>query len=213
MEELTPVIYEHDFYWKREDFYKFLDLNGSKARFILDTLCKKKNIIKEQYNNTIVVKNKLNSHSLYTQARITEYLNMNLVNIHEIDSYIGTKELQFYKNIQKNNKLLIFSQNNTNGYRFNQKSTDISNYIYTAIINQVKNIPRDIDYFIVYNASKDNYEIHNQSQIGSTYCVTIPYNTLDERTINFVYKTQSKNIEEILYPIEKENKLYEKEEK
>ena len=149
MAELTPVIYEHGFYWKREDFYKFLDLNGSKARFILDTLYRKKDIIKEQYNNTIIVKNKLNSHSLYTQTRITEYLNMNLVNIHEIDSYTGTKELQFYKNIQRNNKLLVFSQNYTTGFRFNQKSTDIDKYSYTAIINQVKNIPKDIDYFII----------------------------------------------------------------
>lgn len=79
------------------------------------------------------------------------------------------------------------------------------------IANRIRDI--DIDYFIVYNASKDNYEIHNQSQIGSTYCVTIPYNTLDERTINFVYKTQSKNIEEILCEIEKENKLHENAEK
>lgn len=86
----------------------------------------------------------------------------------------------------------------------------IENDVYN-IAKRIKYIDRD--YFIVYNTSKENYEIHNKSQIGSTYCVTIPYNTLDERTLDFVYKTQSKNIEEILCKIENENKLHENAEK
>ena len=86
----------------------------------------------------------------------------------------------------------------------------IENDVYN-IAKRIKYIDRD--YFIMYNTSKENYEIHNSSQQGSTYCVTIPYNTLDERTLDFVYKTQSKNIEEILCEIENENKLHENAEK
>ena len=86
----------------------------------------------------------------------------------------------------------------------------IENDVYN-IAKRIKYIDRD--YFIVYNTSKENYEIHNKSQMCTTYCVTIPYNTLDERTLDFVYKTQSKNIEEILCEIENENKLHENAEK
>ena len=79
------------------------------------------------------------------------------------------------------------------------------------IAKRIKDIDRD--YFIVYNTSKNVYEVHNSSQIGSTYCVYIPYNTLDVRTLEFVYMTQSKFISDIIAKIDSENKLKENAEK
>ena len=63
----------------------------------------------------------------------------------------------------------------------------------------------DKDYYIVYNTSTKKYEVHCSSQKDTTYCVTVPYSTLDERTLNYVYQTSSKNIDKILSKIESDN--------
>ena len=86
------------------------------------------------------------------------------------------------------------------------------------IINDVYNISKrikdiDKDYYIVYNTSKNNFEIHNSKQIGNSYCLTLPYSKLDARALMYVQKTKVKNIDEILNNIETENKLKEKEDK
>ena len=61
-------------------------------------------------------------------------------------------------------------------------------------------------YYVVYDTSKHKFEIHNSNQIGTSYCLTIPYEKLDERTLKYVRKTQSANIDEILDQIENDNK-------
>lgn len=79
------------------------------------------------------------------------------------------------------------------------------------IAKRLKNIDRD--YYVVYNTSKQKFEIHNSNQVGLSYCLTLPFNQLDERTLKFVLKTQSANIEEILEQIENDNKHLESTEK
>lgn len=74
------------------------------------------------------------------------------------------------------------------------------------IAKRVKKIHRD--YFIVYNTSKNIFELHNSSQIGSSYCLTLP-NELNERTLKYIRSTQSTNIEEILEKIENDNNILE----
>lgn len=66
---------------------------------------------------------------------------------------------------------------------------------------------KDIDksYYIVFDTSKQKFEIHNSNQIGSTYCLTLPFNELDERCLGYVRKTQSVNIDELLNELECEN--------
>ena len=71
----------------------------------------------------------------------------------------------------------------------------------------------DKDYYVVFNTSTSKFEIHNSSQIGSTYCLTLPFSTLDERTLNFINETKTENIENIITKIEKENKIRESAEK
>ena len=71
------------------------------------------------------------------------------------------------------------------------------------ISKRIKEI--DKDYYIVYNTSKGKFEVHNSSQIGSSYCLTLPYNALDERTLKFVRKTSVANIDYVLNKIENDN--------
>lgn len=71
------------------------------------------------------------------------------------------------------------------------------------ISKRIKNIDRD--YYVVYDTSKQKFEIHNSSQIDSSYCLTLPYDELDERALKHVLKTQSANIDEILKEIENDN--------
>ena len=71
----------------------------------------------------------------------------------------------------------------------------------------------DKDYYVVYNTLTSKFEVHNSNQLGSTYCLTLPFNELDEQTLNYINKTKSKNIEEILCKIENENKIRESAEK
>lgn len=74
---------------------------------------------------------------------------------------------------------------------------------------------KDIDrfYFIVYDTVKQSFEIHNSMQIDTTYCLTLPFKMLDERTLKYVRETASANIEKILEKIENDNKLVENAEK
>ena len=75
------------------------------------------------------------------------------------------------------------------------------------ISKRIRNIDRN--YYVVFNISKQKFEVHNSSQIGSSYCLTIPYDKLDERTLKLVLKTKSANIEEILEKIENDNNILE----
>ena len=79
------------------------------------------------------------------------------------------------------------------------------------ISQRVKNI--DSGYYILFNTSNKKFEVHNSNQVGSSYCLTLPFKELDERTLNFINKTKSNNIEKILKEIENENKLRESSEK
>ena len=68
---------------------------------------------------------------------------------------------------------------------------------------RIKKIDRD--YYVVYDTSKQKFEIHNSNQVGGSYCLTLPYKELDERTLKYVRLTQTANIEEILKNLENDN--------
>ena len=65
-------------------------------------------------------------------------------------------------------------------------------------------------YFIVFNINKQKYEVHCLGQIGGTFCFTLPYDTLDERTLFYTLKTQSQNASEIIKELDKQNMLLQK---
>lgn len=82
--------------------------------------------------------------------------------------------------------------------------------IKTPIVTNVFNIPerlREIDpgYFVLRNHETKAFEIHHRDQPHNTYCLTVPYEELDERTLWLVRKTRIANIEKILLEMEETN--------
>lgn len=69
----------------------------------------------------------------------------------------------------------------------------------------------DSDYRIFYNNKKDKFEVHNIGQVGDSYCLTVPFQYLDGRTVEIVRKTRIENRKKILEEIDKNNEKIEKE--
>jgi hypothetical protein len=70
------------------------------------------------------------------------------------------------------------------------------------ISNRLKSI--DKKYFVVFNTQKNCYEIHYR-RAKNTYELTVPFGTLDARTVQFVQKTKIENSKQIYEEIEKAN--------
>lgn len=72
----------------------------------------------------------------------------------------------------------------------------------------------DKGYFVVFNLSKNKYEVHNEDNIGSSYCFTVPYDELDSRTVELCKRTNvSLHGDEIFKMIDRENARLEAEKK
>jgi hypothetical protein len=71
---------------------------------------------------------------------------------------------------------------------------------------------REIDenYFIVFNSKTRGFEVHHKGQINNTFCLSVPYKTLDARTLELVQKTRIENIKKIIDSIDNENLRTEK---
>jgi len=83
------------------------------------------------------------------------------------------------------------------------------------ILSDVYNIAKrlkeiDQNYFVVYNTSKYKYEVHNSRQIGDSYCLTVPFDCLDARTIVLVQQSRIKNISEMVEKMDFENAVLQK---
>ena len=74
------------------------------------------------------------------------------------------------------------------------------------IVKRLKCI--DPKYFIVFNFARKKFEVH-YARSKNTYELTVPYDTLDARTINFVLKTRIQNKQKIFEEIENSNKKLE----
>lgn len=79
------------------------------------------------------------------------------------------------------------------------------------ISKRIKEI--DKDYYIVFNTSNGKFEVHNSSQIFGTYCLTLPFKSIDERVLKYVQKTSSVNMDYVLNEIDYSNKLLQSTEK
>ncbi len=71
------------------------------------------------------------------------------------------------------------------------------------IINRLKEI--DKDYFVIYNIARKCFELHNRAQERDTFCLTLPFESLDERAIDLTLKTLSVKRDELIKELEKEN--------
>ena len=76
------------------------------------------------------------------------------------------------------------------------------------IAERIKEI--DENYFLVFNKSRGVFELHNSSQQGSTFALTIPYDCLDERTIFLARKTRRENIDKLIEEMDRQNDAHTK---
>lgn len=86
---------------------------------------------------------------------------------------------------------------------------EIKNDIFD-ICRRLKNI--DSSYFILYDKIRGKYELHSTEQYHNSYVLTIPYDRLDCRTIDFVYMTRRENSKRLIFEMEENNKKLEKRE-
>ncbi|HAJ77703.1 MAG TPA: hypothetical protein DCO89_01365 [Clostridiales bacterium] len=70
------------------------------------------------------------------------------------------------------------------------------------IVKRIKNI--NPKYFVLFNKTREKFEVHFKRN-KNTYELTIPYDVLDARTIDFVQKTRIQNQKKLLEEIEKSN--------
>lgn len=75
------------------------------------------------------------------------------------------------------------------------------------IVQRIKSI--DADYFVVFNEDSAKYELHSLGQ-ANTYCLTFPFDALDERAYVHTLKTRVQNSDEIFRRLEEENVRLEK---
>lgn len=68
----------------------------------------------------------------------------------------------------------------------------------------------DETYFVVFNFNRKKFEVHSSLQRGSSYCFTIPYDCLDDRTIDFARKTSVARIDQLIKEIDQQNENLEK---
>lgn len=63
----------------------------------------------------------------------------------------------------------------------------------------------DDGYFVFLNYKTGKFEIHNRRQHPNTLCLVLPYDRLDERTVNRVLYTRAENIKRIVADMERDN--------
>ena len=87
--------------------------------------------------------------------------------------------------------------------------------LYTKKINHdMFNISRrikqiDKGYFVVFNYRSNKWEVHHKDGVRGTYCLTSPYKKLDNRLIDYVYKTSLVHNSNLLKDIEANNQAIE----
>lgn len=76
------------------------------------------------------------------------------------------------------------------------------------IVQRIKAI--DSSYFVVYNLENNSFELHSHEQRASTYCLTFPFDVLDERSVLYTLKTRVQNSDKLFEEMERQNKELEK---
>ena len=76
------------------------------------------------------------------------------------------------------------------------------------IVRRIRSI--DKDYFVMFNLDSKKFELHNHAQGKGTYCLTFPFDVLDERAVDFTKKTRVENSDALFEEMEAENRALER---
>lgn len=71
------------------------------------------------------------------------------------------------------------------------------------IASRIKEI--DPSYFIVRNRKSGSYEVHSCAQKGGSYALTLPFDQLDARTLDYVRRTSSQRRDKLFAELEAHN--------
>lgn len=63
----------------------------------------------------------------------------------------------------------------------------------------------DDGYEIYFNLKMNRYEVHNKNQKRDTFCLVVPFDSVDARLVSFVRKTRVERTAKLIEEIEKEN--------
>lgn len=74
------------------------------------------------------------------------------------------------------------------------------NYFITERLKEI-----DDSYFVLYNTKIKRYELHSSTQLFTTYCLTFPFDALDERALDHARKSRCENREKLIKEMEMEN--------
>ncbi len=80
-----------------------------------------------------------------------------------------------------------------------------------GVARRLKSI--DDGYFVFLNYKTGKFEVHNRRVRPSTLCLVLPFDRLDERTVNRVLYTRAENVKRIIADMERENAKTEKDRK
>lgn len=71
------------------------------------------------------------------------------------------------------------------------------------IVQRLKEI--DESYFLLLNRETGRYEIHSSAQQGDSFCLSLPFDALDARTLAYARRYRRERAEEIFKEIDREN--------
>ena len=71
------------------------------------------------------------------------------------------------------------------------------------IVQRLKEI--EPTYFVALNYKTGRFELHAQNRRGGTLALTLPFESLDERTVRFVRQTRSERLKELIRETEEHN--------
>lgn len=63
----------------------------------------------------------------------------------------------------------------------------------------------DDGYFVFLDYKTGKFEVHNRRNSPSTLCLVLPYDTLDERTVERVLYTRAERVKQIIARMDSEN--------
>lgn len=78
-----------------------------------------------------------------------------------------------------------------------------------GVARRLKSI--DDGYFVFLNYVIGKFEVHNAHDRPNTLCLVLPYETLDERTVNRVLYTRAENAEKLVARLDSDNQARERE--
>ena len=71
----------------------------------------------------------------------------------------------------------------------------------------------DDGYFVFLNYVTGKFEVHNRKDSPNTLCLVLPYETLDERTVNRVLRTRAERAAELVAEMERNNDRLQREQR